>query len=166
MRTLIGGMTPNTDPFGADGANVPSFSALDFTTGSPLVGRGESFRSATGDGDRGLVRSGGGWPPVRVLLFRRETGDVLGTTEPAPLFEEFPEVGDLGDVVPGFRFVGAAGCGIGFSVGTAGLAVGRGILGRPEEDVERRCCGCKFGGTPELGEGTFWGMIWVGGNCI
>lgn len=162
----MGGMTPNTDPFGASGANVPSFSTLNFMMGNPLVGRGESFCSATGDGDRGLVRMGGGWPPVRVLLFRRETGDVLATTEPVPLPDEVPEVGDLGDVVPGFRVIGAVGCGFGFSVGTAGLAVEMGILGRPEELVERRCCGCKFGGTPELGEGTFWGMIWFGGNCI
>jgi hypothetical protein len=109
---------------------------------------------------------GGGWPLVRVLLFRRETGDVLATTEPVPLVDEVPEVGDLGDVEPGFRVIGAAGWGFGFSVGTAGLAVEMGILGRPEELVERRCCECKFGGTPELGEGTFWGMIWVGGNCI
>ena len=51
MRTLIGGILPRTEFF----VGTASFSTFGLTRGNPLGGRGESTRSATGEGDRGLV---------------------------------------------------------------------------------------------------------------
>ena len=51
MRTLIGGILPRTELF----VGTASLSTFGLTRGNPLGGRGESTRSATGEGDSGLV---------------------------------------------------------------------------------------------------------------
>ena len=114
IRTLIGGITPIAEVlFGATG----SFS-LTCTSGTFVVRvRGDSVCSTTGEADSVMM----GCCPLMVLLFRRVAGECV---EP-PLCDEFPDMGDFGELLP---FC----CG-GFSGGMFGdeLMTGR--------DVDRRC---------------------------
>ena len=128
-----------------------SFSDLDFAKGTRRGGRGDSVRSAMGEGGDcvlGAVMLGNTPPVLRVLLLRRVTGEVVDAAMvvvETSLVDEGTEPGDFGEVV----------WGVDLSTDTTGGAIGALVMfGRIPDPEERRGCDEAMGGPPS-GVGTF-----------